>query len=110
VKQIYKACAIYAKDNLMLYDEVHRLRAELYKKNKKKALPKRQIEREEGLSVGEAHGQGISILHKIEGSAVVSVAPTRRGVETSDTTKRRQYLCGKCRRPGHRAYACTEVV
>jgi hypothetical protein len=110
VKQVYKACAIYAKDNLILHDEVHRLRAELDKKARKKALPKRRIEREEGLSVGEAHEQGIGILHTIEGGAVVSAAPTRRGVETSDATKRRQYLCGKCRRPGHRAYACTEVV
>ncbi len=84
------------------------LRVALYKKTKKKALPKRQIEREEGISVGEAHKQGISVLYKIEGDTVVSAAPIHRGVETSDTTKRRQYLCGKCRRPGHRAYACTE--
>jgi hypothetical protein len=62
------------------------------------------------MSVGEAHEQGIGVLHEIEGGVVVSIAPTRRGVETSDTTKRRQYLCGNCRRPGHRAYACTEVV
>jgi cell division septum initiation protein DivIVA len=89
VNQVYKAYAIYVKDNLILNDKVHRLRAELHKKTKKKALPKRQIEREEGISVSEAYTQGIRILHKIEGGVVVSEAPTRRGVETSDTTKRR---------------------
>jgi hypothetical protein len=36
VKQVYKAYAIYAKDNLLLNDEVHRLRAELHKKHKKR--------------------------------------------------------------------------
>jgi hypothetical protein len=39
IDQVYKACAIYAKDNLILNDQVYRLRAELYKQTKKRHYP-----------------------------------------------------------------------
>lgn len=60
--------------------------------------------------MGEAHEQGIGVLIGIEGGVVVSAAPTRRGAETSDTTKRRQYACSVCRRPGNRTNICPDRV
>lgn len=76
-----------------------------------KALPKRHIERDEGLFVHETHEQGIGVLHAPEGGLVVSAAPTRRGAETSNNqTKRHQYACSMCRKPGHRANVCSGRV
>jgi hypothetical protein len=110
VTQVYKACEAALKNNTILREENSRLRSELYKKTKKKALPKRQIARDEGISVGEAHEQGIGVLHTLEGGVVVSATLTQRGAETSDATKRRQYACSVCRRPGHRANVCPDRV
>ena len=64
---------------LLLEQEVTDLRAANYKKmKKKKALPKRQIQRDEGLFVHEAHEQGIGLPGGIEGGGVVSATPTQR--------------------------------
>ena len=110
VKQVYKACELALKENIILREENQRLRAENYKKTKKKGLPKRQINRDEGMSVGEAHEQGIGVLHMTESGVVVPGSPAARPAETDDQPTRRRYTCSKCRRPGHRANACQAVV
>ena len=95
---------------LLLEQEVTDLRAANYKKMKKKALPKRQIQRDEGLFVHEAHEQGIGLPGGTEGGGVVSATPTQRASATGNQTNRRQYACSLCRKPGHRAYACPDKV
>ena len=109
VKQVYKACEFALKENIMLREENQRLRAENYKKTKKKSLPKRQVERNEGISVGEAHELGIGVLYATEGGAMVPGSSVPRPTETDDHPIKRRYACSKCRKPGHRANVCTEI-
>ena len=110
VKQVYKACELALKDNILLREENKRLRAENYKKTKKRALPKRQIYRDEGMSVLEAHELGIGVAHWMEGGGVLPRSRVSRPIETDNQPIRRRYTCSKCRKPGHRANVCTEIA
>ena len=108
--QAYKACEKVMKRILLLEQEVVDLRAENYKKKRRKALSKRQIQRDEGLFVHEAHRQGIGRPGNIEGGEVVSTIPTQTASATGDQTKRRQYKCSICGKPSHRANRCPDRV
>ena len=106
--QAYKACEKVMKRILLLEQEVVDLRAENYKKKRKKALPKKQIQRDEGWFVYEAHEQGVGLPSGVEGGAVLSSTPTQRASATGGQTNRRQYACSVCRRAGHRANNCPD--
>ena len=108
--QAYKACEKVMKRILLLEQEVVDLRATNYTKKRKKSLPKKQIQRDEGLFVHEAHEQGIGLPGGIEGGRVSSATPIQRASATGDQARRRQYACSTCRKPGHRANNCPDRV
>lgn len=97
------------KQMLLLEQKVTGLRAANYKKTKK-ALSKKQIQRDEGLFVHEAHEQGIDLPGGIEGGGESSAPLTRTVSATGGGTNRRQYICSICRTPGNRANKCTDRV
>lgn len=46
------------------------------------------------MSFGEAHEQGIGVLHGIKSGVVVSSTSSSRTTDGVGNTTRRQYLCG----------------
>ena len=95
---------------LLLEKEVKDLRAANKKQIQKRSLSKRQIVRAEGISISEAHEQGIGLPGGIEGGGVSSAAPTQTASVTGVGTNRRQYKCSVCGTPGHRANRCPDRV
>lgn len=77
----------------MLREENQRLRAENY--IIKKSPRKRQVERDQGISVGEAYELGIGVLYAAEGGAMVPGSPISKPTETDDHPSRCRYVCSK---------------